>query len=198
MAAQPTSQPVLQDPVLPKGGGKTGIPIFGPLIDMLNGFLGGLLSRKKAPAPPVVSGTTGADNGGASPPAPASAVKTMAHPLPGVKKPHGSIKILGVVALILIVFLFALQPILTRMLSGNGAGGNVGLTPTVTVTPEPTSTPTGGGGVDEVLRDPSPYANDPEVLEFLDRLGSLDKKMDSIVFREEGLRVPLLDWKVSF
>lgn len=46
--------------------------------------------------------------------------------------------------------------------------------------------------------EPSPYANDPEVLDLENKINDFDGKLGSTDLREDSLRVPNLDWDINF
>ena len=63
--------------------------------------------------------------------------------------------------------------------------------PLATLTPTPAGT--------EVPRgEPSAYANDPEVLRIMDALEAFDQEADQTKLREDDLRLPTVDWNISF
>lgn len=62
--------------------------------------------------------------------------------------------------------------------------------PLATLTPTPTSS--------SQPSVPSEYANDPEVLRIMDSLKTFDEKSDKTKLREDDLRLPTVDWNVSF
>lgn len=59
-------------------------------------------------------------------------------------------------------------------------------------TPPPTETPSG------VQEEPSFYANDEEVLAIEEKVKEIEIKLEEVDFRDDTLRVPSLDWNVSF
>jgi len=59
-----------------------------------------------------------------------------------------------------------------------------------TPTPTPTEIP------ERVI--PSQYADDEDVLEITRRMDNLNKDLNEVSFRDDRLRVPSLDWDVSF
>jgi len=61
--------------------------------------------------------------------------------------------------------------------------------PTLTPIPESTSQP---------VENPSPYVSDPELLRIMDSLQELDAKTEQTTLREDDLRLPSVDWDVSF
>ena len=172
-----------QDPVLPK---QKKIGIFKEILERV--------------VPKRKSATTSAPSVPSAPavptaPSPSASVAPALPKGSGIKKLPASIKLIGIVGFVLVVFLFALLPIL-KALTNRGSGSVVVPTPAATMVASPSATPDASGG--EIIRNPSPYANDPEVLQFSERLDGLDKDMADTVLREDELRVPLLDWKVTF
>ncbi len=187
-----------QIPVLPKSS-KSPIPIFGPLVGIIMGFLPKKSSSvgtgpkvtaqaQVAPTPVTVD---------SKPPSGSGAIAPVLPPGSGVKRPHVSLKVLGIVGVLILVLIFAIFPLVGMLFSRVPKAPGIDLTPTGSLTPTPTATPSGSIRED-VLRDPSPYVDDAEVLKFSQRLDGIDKNMAGTVFREDALRVPLLDWDVKF
>jgi hypothetical protein len=168
-----------QDPILPK---QKKIGVFKEILERV------VPKRKSAvPSAPSVPAAPTA-------PSPSSSVAPALPKGSGIKKLPASIKLIGIVGFVLVVFLFALLPIL-KALTNRNSGSVVVPTPAATMVASPSATPASGG---DIIRNPSLYANDPEVLQFSERLNGLDKAMADTVLREDELRVPLLDWKVTF
>lgn len=98
------------------------------------------------------------------------------------KVPKKIIIIIGVIVLALIVL-----ALVVSMLSKNNGNGNL-----LTSTPSPVPT-------EEPTQDiPSQYADDEDVLELKNRMEELDRELNDSSFRDETLRIPNLDWNVSF
>jgi hypothetical protein len=64
-------------------------------------------------------------------------------------------------------------------------------TPLATLTPSPV-------GTEQPRGEPSAYANDPEVLRIMDALEAFDQEADQTKIREDDLRLPTVDWNISF
>jgi len=64
------------------------------------------------------------------------------------------------------------------------------VSPTPTPSPAPTATP--------IPYQPSPYADDEEVLAIETQLEALESQLEIINFRLDTLHLPTLDWDVSF
>jgi len=58
----------------------------------------------------------------------------------------------------------------------------------------PAPSPTPGTNVER----PSPYANDPKILEIKERVENLERNLNQTDLREDTLRIPSLDWSVEF
>lgn len=98
------------------------------------------------------------------------------------------IKIL-LIALFSIILLLSLLvvfvPNTRRTLLGQPTPSPVAVTPTAT--PDPNA-----------ILNPSRYATDPGVLSIEESVNKLESDLKSVDFREEELRIPLLDWDVTF
>lgn len=71
------------------------------------------------------------------------------------------------------------------------------LIPKQVATPLPTIAPT-PSGTEQPRGEPSAYANDPEVLRIMDSLEAFDQEADQTILREDDLRLPTIDWNVTF
>lgn len=98
------------------------------------------------------------------------------------------IKIL-LISLFTLIFLLSLLvlfvPNTRRTLLGQPTPSPVAVTPTAT--PDPNA-----------ILNPSRYATDPGVLAIEEEVNKLESALKSVDFREEELRIPLLDWDVTF
>lgn len=92
--------------------------------------------------------------------------------------------IVGSLLIVVVVLFIIFQIFMSR-------SGNNGLI----VPPKPTSTST---PPTDIIYNPSPYADDEEVLKIEADLGKLEKDFLNVYFREDILRLPGLDWNVSF
>ena len=71
------------------------------------------------------------------------------------------------------------------------------LIPRQVAPPLATSTPT-PVGTQQPRGEPSEYADDPEVLKIMDALREFDQNADQTKLREDDLRLPTVDWNISF
>lgn len=94
------------------------------------------------------------------------------------------VAIIGAIILVLLVVLFVVVRMIPR--------GSIGIIPTAIPSMTPTPLPTITEG------RPSPYFNDQEISSIKEELGTLDSLLNQATFREDTLRVPQLDWNVSF
>ncbi len=98
------------------------------------------------------------------------------------------VKILLIV-LFSIIFLLSLLvmfvPNTRRTLLGQPTPSPVAVTPTATSDPN-------------AILNPSRYATDPGVVAIEEAVNKLESDLKSVDFREEELRIPLLDWDISF
>lgn len=165
--------PVPASPTLPEGASKTGVPIFGSIIEKVKGLIPKKSGVEKTTAAEPIVPKIPEGGGGV-------------HSIP--------MKKLVVVAVVLVIVLLLVMGVV-KLLSGLGSGeeGVAQETPAPITTPTPSPTPTG-----DVVRDPSPYFNDPDVVGFEDTLDELNKDMSIVSFQEEELILPTLDWDVKF
>ena len=101
--------------------------------------------------------------------------------MPKLKVPKKLIIGIVFIAIVLIVLMIAMQML-------NGGRGNIFTVESPSESPS--STPT--------VEVPSQYADDTDVAEINKRMEALDQELNSASFRDDRLRVPSLDWNVSF
>lgn len=88
---------------------------------------------------------------------------------------------------ILVIILLVVLALIASMISRNG-GGPINQTPSSSTTPSPTP----------LTEVPSQYADDEDVVQIKAQMEELNKNLNDGSFRDETLRVPNLDWNVSF
>jgi len=91
--------------------------------------------------------------------------------------------ILAVILMVLLLVIGGLAPIILNYFKKSSAP---------TPTPTPTPTP------EAVVSNPSPYASDEVVLSLEDRINRLEEEMKIVNFRDDALRLPVLDWDIKF
>jgi hypothetical protein len=102
---------------------------------------------------------------------------------PAPRIPKKILVVLGIVLVLLILLLVAARVGNLGQRIGGGAPAA-----TSSPTPEPTAT----------VEVPSQYADDADVAEIQGNMEELDKELNDANFREDRLRVPVLDWEVEF
>lgn len=119
--------------------------------------------------------------------APTAAPMEASSESPVIDSPQKPIisKKLILITVVIVVILIILGLVMSMV---NKNGGVILPTPTPSVTP--TSTPTA-----EV---PSQYADDEDVAQIKSQMEELNKTLNESSFRDETLRIPTLDWNVSF
>ncbi len=89
-----------------------------------------------------------------------------------------------IIVAIIIVLLITLAPYGIKMLK--------------TKKPAPTPVPTTAPSPTPEISNPSPYANDDEVLAIEKKIEEVEKELQIVNFREDTLRIPSLDWDIKF
>jgi tetrahydromethanopterin S-methyltransferase subunit G len=171
-------------PVYQSGNGKKGSPM-NSIVGLLNSIpekIKGLMKRDKPSAPASTPAAVQTEPAAAPAQVENSATSTVSN----LGKPKIIIpkKLIGIV--VAVVVLLIVLMIVMKVLTGSGSG----ILPSNTPSPSPTATP--------VTEVPSQYADDQDVAEIKERMEALDKELNSASFRDDRLRVPSLDWDVSF
>lgn len=171
------SQPVYQSPESQAPAAKKSP------VEMIMSLLSGITKKANKKGPSELKPQPAPETSASEAPPPQPEVNASPAPTKkGLKIP----KKLIFVAILVIVILAVLSIVMSLL--GRNGGVNLTATPAPSATPSPTP----------VVEIPSRYADDEDVAEIKRQMEELDRDLNEANFRDETLRVPNLDWNVSF